>query len=55
MRILLSNDDGIHAPGLASLAKALVGLGEVFIVAPLEEKSTTGHSLTLAEIGRAHV
>ena len=48
MRILLSNDDGIHAPGLASLVKALEGVGEVFVVAPLEEKSTTGHSLTLA-------
>jgi 5'-nucleotidase len=47
MRILLSNDDGIHAPGLRFLYKELKKLGRVWVVAPLEEKSTTGHSLTL--------
>jgi 5'-nucleotidase len=47
MRILLSNDDGVHAPGLKSLAQELRKLGEVYVVAPLEEKSTTGHSLTI--------
>jgi 5'-nucleotidase len=46
-RFLLSNDDGVNAPGLRVLAEALSKLGEVWTVAPLEEKSTTGHSLTL--------
>lgn len=47
MRILLSNDDGVHAPGLKILQKELARLGDVWVVAPLEEKSTTGHSLTI--------
>jgi 5'-nucleotidase len=47
MRILLSNDDGVHAPGLKILQKELKKFGDVWVVAPLEEMSTTGHSLTL--------
>ena len=47
MKILLSNDDGVHAPGLKILYHELKKLGTVKVVAPLEEKSTTGHSLTL--------
>ena len=47
MRILLSNDDGVHAVGLKILYNELKKLGTVKVVAPLEEKSTTGHSLTL--------
>jgi 5'-nucleotidase len=47
MRILLSNDDGVHAVGLRAMYKELKKLGQVWVVAPLEEKSTTGHSLTI--------
>lgn len=47
MKILLSNDDGVHALGLKILYDELKKLGTVKVVAPLEEKSTTGHSLTL--------
>ncbi len=47
MRILLSNDDGVHAVGLKFLEKELRKIGDVWVVAPLEEKSTTGHSLTI--------
>ena len=47
MRILLSNDDGVHAPGLRILYEELKKLGTVKVVAPLEEWSTAGHSLTL--------
>ncbi len=47
MRILLSNDDGVHAVGLRAMYTALKKLGKVWVVAPLEEKSTTGHSLTI--------
>ena len=46
MRILISNDDGIYAPGLQALRKALTALGEVWIVAPDRERSGTGHSIT---------
>jgi 5'-nucleotidase len=47
MRILVSNDDGVHAEGLRVLAKELEKVGDVWVVAPLEEKSTMGHALTL--------
>ena len=47
MRILLSNDDGVHSVGLKAIYKELKKLGEVWVVAPLEERSTTGHSLTI--------
>lgn len=47
MRILLSNDDGVHAAGIRAMYQELKKLGQVWVVAPLEEKSTTGHSLTI--------
>jgi 5'-nucleotidase len=46
MRILLANDDGIYAPGLAALQAALSRLGEVVVVAPATEQSGVGHSIT---------
>ena len=48
MRILLTNDDGIHAPGLAALREAVAGLGETTVVAPDIERSGVAHSITLA-------
>ncbi|MGI9334635.1 MAG: 5'/3'-nucleotidase SurE [Gammaproteobacteria bacterium] len=47
MRILLSNDDGYRAPGLASMARALAALGEVNVVAPDRDRSGASNSLTL--------
>ena len=50
MRILLTNDDGIHAPGfeiLETIARAISD--DIWIVAPSEEQSGTGHSLTLTQ------
>lgn len=47
MRILLSNDDGYFAPGLAALAEALAGLGEIVVVAPEQNRSGASNSLTL--------
>ncbi|WP_429886390.1 5'/3'-nucleotidase SurE [Geoalkalibacter halelectricus] len=47
MFILLTNDDGIHAPGLVALAEEMAALGRVVVVAPDRERSATGHSLTL--------
>jgi 5'-nucleotidase len=53
MKILLCNDDGIHAPGIIALHDAITGfgghaasLGEVMVVAPLEGQSATGHGIT---------
>lgn len=46
MRILLTNDDGIFAPGLAALEQQLRHLGEVIVVAPTTEQSGVGHSIT---------
>ncbi|MBY0523094.1 MAG: 5'/3'-nucleotidase SurE [Gemmataceae bacterium] len=47
MRILLTNDDGIYAPGLRALRTELLKLGEVVVVAPATEQSAVGHSITL--------
>ncbi|BCS52624.1 5'/3'-nucleotidase SurE [Geobacter sp. SVR] len=47
MHIMVTNDDGIHAPGILALASALRELGEVTVVAPDRERSAAGHSLTL--------
>jgi 5'-nucleotidase len=47
MRILLTNDDGIYAPGLRALRRELQSLGEVIVVAPATEQSAAGHSVTL--------
>lgn len=46
MLILLTNDDGIHAPGLAAMRDALDRLGDVCVVAPDREQSGVGHSIT---------
>lgn len=48
MRILLTNDDGVHAPGLQVLLKIARAISDdIWIVAPSEEQSGAGHSLTL--------
>jgi 5'-nucleotidase len=49
MRILLTNDDGIFAPGLAALYKRLTTLGDVTVVAPLDSWSGASHSITFSE------
>ncbi|MCA9303476.1 MAG: 5'/3'-nucleotidase SurE [Phycisphaerales bacterium] len=48
MKILLTNDDGIAAPGIVAMHKALTAdpLGEVFAVAPLTVQSATSHGIT---------
>jgi 5'-nucleotidase len=47
MRILLSNDDGYFAPGLAALAEALQDYAEITVVAPERDRSGASNSLTL--------
>ena len=57
MRILLSNDDGYFAPGLAALAEGLAPLGEITVVAPERDRSGASNSLTLdrpLQLHRAH-
>lgn len=49
MLILLTNDDGIYAPGLAALEKELRHVGEVCVVAPQVEQSGVGHSITFLQ------
>jgi len=48
MQILLTNDDGIFAPGLAAIYKKLVELGNVTVVAPSSSRSGTSHSITFS-------
>lgn len=47
MRILIANDDGYLAPGLAALVRACTGLGDLDVVAPEQNASGTSNSLTL--------
>src|SRR6266536_1717498 len=47
VRILLTNDDGVYAPGLRALRKELMKLGDVIVVGPATEQSAVGHSITL--------
>ncbi len=49
MRILLTNDDGIFAPGLAALYRQLTQIGEVMVVAPADSQSGASHSVTFFE------
>ncbi len=46
MRILLTNDDGIRAPGIIALYNALQGLGELVVIAPETIQSATSHGIT---------
>ncbi len=46
MRILVTNDDGIYSPGLRALAQAAAEFGEVRVVAPDVEQSSSSHSIT---------
>src|SRR5690606_2919605 len=46
MRILVTNDDGIYSPGIDALASIATKFGEVIVVAPDVEQSSTGHAVT---------
>ena len=45
-RILVSNDDGVRAPGLAAVAQILQAIGDVIVIAPSDNQSGAGHSIT---------
>lgn len=58
MHVLLCNDDGILAPGLAAMYRALVDLGSVTVVAPDSMQSATAHGITVGQeipVRRIHV
>ncbi|MCS7082860.1 MAG: 5'/3'-nucleotidase SurE [Bacteroidetes bacterium] len=52
--ILVSNDDGIDAPGLKALVEAVSPLGEVRVVAPERQQSAVGHAITMQQPLRAY-
>jgi len=47
MRILITNDDGVRAPGLRALIRSLQEVGELRVIAPEREQSAVGHAVTL--------
>ncbi len=47
--ILVTNDDGIYAPGILALYEAMAELGEVHVVAPDSERSAVGHAITISD------
>lgn len=48
-RILITNDDGVRAPGIAAVAQVLQAIGQVIIVAPASDQSGAGHSIVRTE------
>ena len=58
MHILLTNDDGITAPGLAAMYRELVKLGDVSVAAPDSAQSASAHAITVnapLSVARVHV
>jgi 5'-nucleotidase len=49
LKILLTNDDGIYAPGILALYNTLKSMAEVWIVAPEKEQSAVGHAITISD------
>ena len=52
MKILVTNDDGLHSPGLWSVVNSLKELGEVVVVAPDRDQSGVGAAMTLQSVVR---
>ena len=51
-RILVCNDDGVRSEGMAALARELAKIGEVHVVAPLENRSGASHAIEFIETGQ---
>jgi 5'-nucleotidase len=49
INILVTNDDGIFAPGILQLKDSLSEIGKVTVVAPISEKSAVGHAITISD------
>ena len=54
MRFLITNDDGVHGPGIAALAESAGHLGDAIIVAPDEHLSGCSHRVTTDQPIRVH-
>ncbi len=54
MKLLIVNDDGVHAPGLEALHNAVADLADVMVVAPDREQSGVSHAISLATPVRTH-
>ena len=52
--ILITNDDGVTAPGLRNLAEAVMDLGKIIVVAPDKPQSGMGHAITIGQPLRMH-
>ncbi len=52
--ILITNDDGINAPGISNLIEAVRGLGKIVVVAPDKPQSGMGHAITIGNPLRLH-
>jgi 5'-nucleotidase len=52
--ILITNDDGITAPGIRNLVEAVKDLGQIIVVAPESPQSGMGHAITIGEVLRLH-
>jgi len=49
LNILVTNSDGVRAPGLAAIVRALKGIGSLTVIAPDEDQNGKGHSVSVAE------
>lgn len=54
MRILITNDDGIEAPGIQALRRALEPQADILVVAPSRQRSASGHAITMERALYAH-
>ncbi len=52
--ILITNDDGVTAPGILNLVEAVKGLGKIVVVAPDKPQSGMGHAITIGSLLRLH-
>ncbi len=53
--ILITNDDGVTAPGISNLVKAVKDLGKIVVVAPDKPQSGMGHAITIGQPLRLHM
>ena len=53
--ILITNDDGISAPGIRNLVEAVKDLGKIVVVAPDKPQSGMGHAITIGSVSYTHL
>ena len=55
MKILITNDDGIKAPGIAALAEIASKFGDIYVIAPHQNNSAVGHGITMRRPLKAYI